>query len=224
MPRTHAQTPASFSARLVLAAACVPLMASALAMTGCSNPGTMSGNPDPAEVRAQEAADRKKALDFWREGIAFEEEDRPDRAIISYRKSIETYPDIPMAWNNLGVLLMAQGGEDHLAAAQAFNKAAELAPSDPLPLYNLGTLWEKVGRPDEAMKYYDEAIGRDENHLPSLRRSVLIDSLRGEGDEQTLERIHRALMIETDPWWNERLRREEIRVKQQIETARARQY
>lgn len=222
MPRTRSHSSASLFARLALAGAASVLLLGAAAMPGCH--GTGSAGPDPADVRAQEAADRKKALEFWREGLAFEEDKRPDRAIISYRKSIETYPDIPMAWNNLGVLLMANGGEDHLAAAQAFNKAADLAPSDPLPLYNLGTLWEKVGHPDEAKKYYNEALERDENHLPSLRRSILIDSLRGAGDEQTLEHISRALVIESDPWWNERLRREQIRVKQQIETARSRQY
>ncbi len=222
MPNTRRRTRWLSSARSRAALACVASGLALAALPGCHAGGR--AGPDPADIRAQEEAARREALKLWREGLAFEQDDRPDRAIISYQKAIAAYRDIPMPWNNLGVLLMAKGGENHIAAANAFMTAAELAPADPVPYYNLGTLWEKTAHLDDAQKFYLRALDREPNHLPSLRRSILLDSLRGQGDEDTLERIRRAMVIESDPWWNERLRREEIRVQQQIENARASRY
>lgn len=126
-------------------------------------------------------------------------------AIEKYRAALAEYNELPAAWNNLGRLLMKRG--DNLAAADAFKTASELSPTDPRPLTNLGALWESLGYLDDASKWYDQALQRDENHQPALRRFLLVQELRGKPDDSTPGRLKKALLIEQDPWWINRFKR-----------------
>lgn len=144
-----------------------------------------------------------------------------ERAIELYQRAIRTYNDLPGAWNNLG-LLWAETGKNR-QAADAFKEAARLSPTDPRPHYNLGVLYEKNNWGKEAAEQYSAALARDEYDLPSLRRAILLDRRMLIATEQTYDRIHRALLIETDEDWHHRFEREQIRVQNQLERQRERE-
>jgi tetratricopeptide (TPR) repeat protein len=90
----------------------------------------------------------KRALaDAERQGIAqrdllklravnkqFVDEDLPG-ALEQYRLTRELYPDFMPPWNNSGMILRGMGRFDEAAAM--FEKAAELAPRNSIPLFNL---------------------------------------------------------------------------------------
>jgi tetratricopeptide (TPR) repeat protein len=126
-------------------------------------------------------------------------------AIAKYRAAIEEYREIPVAWNNLGDLLAKQN--DYMAAQDAFLTASELSPTDPRPLYNLGALWEERKYFDDALKWYDQALTRDEQYQPALRRYLLVQSIQNKPGVKTAERLKTALLLEKDPWWVERLQK-----------------
>ena len=194
----------------VLAAICVALLAPAL--TGCESNkryrplvGNSSFGDDSVE-RQQEAIELAAR--------AFEEPD-PDTAIAMYRDVVKIYRDLYPAWNNLGTLLMEQ--RRYLEAAEAFNTAAGLSPTDARPVYNIGLLYDRSGYLDDAREHYSRALVRDPNYLPALRGLIRADSILNEADEETLEMIQRALRLEQNEKWREWLLLRKIRIENLID-------
>ena len=153
-----------------------------------------------------------KATQSVKDAQRLEIEGKNKEAMDKYREAINTYHDMPVAWNNLGRLLMMDS--EAMQAAEAFKTAAELSPSDPVAMYNLGCLWESRNWLEDAAKWYDQAIVRDPNYLPALRRRVIIDQKLDRVDKETFEDIRRALLLEKDPWWIDRLQRARLRLQQ----------
>jgi tetratricopeptide (TPR) repeat protein len=172
-------------------------------------PFEMPADASP-EVRAAQVA---KAESLSRDAQRLELAGKSDRAIDTYRAAIAEYREIPVAWHNLGVLLAKKGR--NLEAAEAYKTASELSPTDPRPLYNLGTLWEDLGYLDDAARWYDEALQRDPNYLPALRRSVLVDDLRNRLNQTSAERLKAAILMEREPWWINRFKRIQQRMNEQ---------
>lgn len=137
-----------------------------------------------------------------------------DDAIEFYKRSIMVYRDFPASWNNLGALLMDRG--KYLEARECFQIAAQLSPTDPRPLANLGALYAKQSWLDEAARYYGQALERNPNDLESLRESVRLDHERDIRTSATLDRCRRALMLEKDPAWRDYLLRQETVVQSRV--------
>ena len=199
------------------ALSCV-LISLAAALAACSGSGQSSSDTEPPD-RSNEVVQIDKAAALVREAQRYEVIDKDDVALEKYTQAIETYRELPVAWNNMGTLLMKKG--DNLKAAEAFMTASELSPTDPRPLHNLGSLWEKTGELGEAAKWYDRALERDEAYLPSLRRRILIDQLRDTVDSKSVARTRKALLLEKDPWWIDRIKRAELRFKESENSASA---
>ncbi|MBX3386974.1 MAG: hypothetical protein KF768_10415 [Phycisphaeraceae bacterium] len=186
-------------------------LALALAIAAASGCNSGSATSDAERVRLDEANAARKALEHVREAERLERNTKNDLAIEEYLRAVRLYRELPAAWNNLGRLLMIKG--ENNAAAEAFRIAADLSPADPKPVYNLGALWESMGWPDDASRYYTEALARDQNHLPSLRRSILLDVNLGRATDQTENRLRRALLLESDPDWRGHLMRAQVRMR-----------
>lgn len=123
----------------------------------------------------------------------------PERAAVLYREAVEIYPEFAAAWNNLGNLYMGQ--QAYLDAAEAFARAAEHAPSDPRPLYNLGLTWDRAGWLPDSLRFYKQALVRDPRYLPALRGAIRAERLLQITEPGTLERLKVALGQETDEKW-----------------------
>lgn len=188
-------------------------LAATLAAAGCAGKGRHQAFEPPADadpvVRARLIA---KAEALSRDAQRYELAGKEEQAIATYRQAIATYSEIPVAWHNLGVLLAKQGR--NLEAAEAYKTASELAPTEPVSLYNIGVLWEDLGYLDDAARWYDEALGRDPNYLPALRRSVLVDDLRNKLSQTTAERLKAAILMEREPWWINRFKRIQQRMNE----------
>lgn len=196
-------------------ALCLIALAGIAALAGCtaSRPALPAGET-PQQISAQ----IDKASSLTRDAQRLENVGRDREAADKYREAIAIYRELPVAWNNLGRLMMKESS--NLAAAEAFKTAAELSPTDPRPVHNLGTLWESLGYFDDAARWYGEALSRDENYLPSLRRIAIVEEIRNKPDATTLERVRRALLIEQDPWWKDKFRRDRLRFEDLINTSK----
>ena len=188
-----------------------------LSAPGCA--GSRAGRDDPVDSGDIGAEVREAGL-LVREAQRYEVAGDDARAIEQYQRATQAYNEMPVAWNNLGRLLMKRG--ENLAAANAFKTASELSPTDPRPMYNLGALWEQLGYYEDAEHWYDEALIRDQRHLPSLRRAILVDQLRDKVRPITAERLKIALLMEREPWWLDRFKRYQIHLRASLsESGRA---
>jgi len=71
------------------------------------------------------------------------------KAVNSYRKALEEFPDHPKALSSLGLaLLQSQQYED---ALQIYQRVAQLSPTDPVPFERLAQLSERLGKIKEAI-------------------------------------------------------------------------
>lgn len=133
--------------------------------------------------------------------IAFDQKGLHDRAKESYEKAIKAEPEDAQALNNLGFSLYQNG--NYRAAVDRLKRAVKLAPKDERILNNLGlalcrlgkfdeafknfaraggelngrintaTMLERLGRDDEAIKYYEAARRIDPNN--SIAEHRLLD-------------------------------------------------
>ncbi len=193
----------------VLAYQCSPrtIIATALLLaaltTGCAKGAKRTDNVTPAEsVRIAEA-----------HSAAFEASRATDPAKASkkYSDALNRYDDFPAAWNNLGVALMQQG--EYLDAETAFARAAEQSRTDPRPLFNRGLLWLNRHYPADARRHFNEALQRDPYYLPALRGSIECDIQLRETTPETLDNIRRALLLEKDTKWLERLETQRVKIQ-----------
>ena len=158
----------------------------------------------PAEERQRrEAAIRDADRAF--------QENNPEKAEQLYMSAIAKYPDFGQAWNNLGVVLMSQSR--FLEAGEAFDRAADLEPTDPRPPYNRGLLWFDRGYLRESMPFFLESLERDPNYLPALRSAVRTAVLLRETSDLTLQQIKRAMLLETDQQWRDFFERQRLLIE-----------
>ncbi len=186
------------------------LAAAGPALVGCKTNKSDQLSRDASRMRQEEAEAAKQCLALVREGQRLEKLKKTDQAIKLYREAVEVYPESPFAWNNLGRLFMQR--QENMEAATAFEQAARLSTADPVPVHNLGTLYESMGWENDAQRYYTEALQRDPNYVPSLRRSVWLDVSYNKVTDLTEQRLKRALMLNKDPKWQELLLRAKVRM------------
>lgn len=185
-------------ARLALAAA---LAAGVSCASSTARPGDAEATPAQLRQRAIALAERAQRADHA---------GRTDDAERLYRESVATDPQLFMAWNNLGELLLRSG--EHADAVLAFREAAALEPTDPRPLYNVGLTYTRSGWAEEALKAFRDALARDPTHVPSLRGAARAAEMLRVADETALTHVREGMLRDTDPTWHAYFQRQEFRI------------
>ena len=88
--------------------------------------------------------------------LAAQDRDDPERAEALLRQAMAADPYHGPAHGNLGVLLL-EAGKLYDAAWQ-FQYAAKLMPNNPDPLFNLGIVYERAGKPRLAAEHYERLL------------------------------------------------------------------
>ncbi len=181
-----------------------------LALAGCNSTSKSQVEIDAATRNEQMA----QGISLAREAQINQKNGYAALATRQYRDAVTLNPEMPAAWNNLGILLMEQ--KEFMLAATAFRKAADLLPTDPRPYENLGLCYRSARHAKESLEFYGKSLERDENWLPSLRGAILSAMELQIVDELLLERIDRALLIETDAAWRLQLASYKLRVQGEL--------
>ncbi len=92
---------------------------------------------------------------------------RIGESVRGFRAALAKRPSDPVVLNNLGVALMDAG--DVEGARAAFLEARRANPNFPEPLYNLGRLEERGGRPDSAVAFYEACLKVSSSFEPAHR-------------------------------------------------------
>ena len=95
---------------------------------------------------------------YWRNGN-LEEADRILQSAVDGARNIKNTWIEALAWHALALVKSAQA--DIIGAIQAFLQAAELAPEQIFPWSNLGTLYNNIGKSDEALVSFIKAVKRN---------------------------------------------------------------
>ena len=87
-------------------------------------------------------------------------------AIQCFKKSTETEPEYPYAWNSLGYYILNTQQNDNKAIKEAieyFDKAIALEPNFSYAYYNKGYALYSLKQYEEAIEYFDKAIALEPN-------------------------------------------------------------
>jgi tetratricopeptide (TPR) repeat protein len=194
------------------------LLAGLASLSACEAPTKESRQPLPPSAAVPQTERITKA---HQEAKRAARATTPEKQEEYYRRAVAYYAEYAPAWNNLGVALMDQ--QRYLEAAEAFQRAADLAPSDPRPLYNHGLLFFRRAYPREALPYFLEALDRDPHYLPALRAAIQSEVRQRDVSQATLDRIQSALLLETDPGWQRFFELQRIRIEADLESQKKRQ-
>src|SRR5688500_6842322 len=74
------------------------------------------------------------------------------RAVQSYARAIQEYPEDPAAHNSIGLALLNLKRYDD--ALKVYNRAHHLSPDDPVPLEKSADVLERLGRLQDAANQY----------------------------------------------------------------------
>jgi YYY domain-containing protein len=88
---------------------------------------------------------------------------RPDEAEAAYTKAAEAAPTVGN-YNKLGFELIGMGRPER--AEPALLKAIQIDPSEPEPYFNLGQVYERLGKREQAIQNYQEYLGRAKPDAP----------------------------------------------------------
>lgn len=179
-------------------------------LVGCSGSGRPPALESPSDREARLAAAHRA----YRDGVTADKAGRLDRAREHYEAALRNDPEFGPAWNNLGRIHLEQG--DYVSAQQALLRAADLSLSDPRPYENLGLVYWRTQWTPEALKYYGMALERDPNSINALRGAIAASMHLNQVNEESLERVRRALLIETNPQWRREFEFFKIRVENEL--------
>lgn len=110
-------------------------------------------SPPPATVT--ETAD-----DWFDKALRLEDADAR-AAQAAYERVVELEPDFVAAWINLGRLLHTR--HDEKKAELVYRRGIQECGANPLLFFNLGVVLEDLGKIDDAIEAYQNALGEDPN-------------------------------------------------------------
>ncbi len=128
-------------------------------LTAYNPPAESARNPVGADRLSRQAAD---AIDRG----------EMDRAEDLLRRALAHDLYFGPAHNNLGVVFLERG--QLYEAANEFEWARKLMPSEPDPRVNLGLCLERAGRVEDAMASFDAALQVSPEHLPAIQGAALL--------------------------------------------------
>ena len=180
--------------------------------------GTLSGCQSRPKIDTSAAVDAERrlvqAVQLNGQAAQLAAEGKDDEAILKYQESLGLRDDIAATWNDLGVLLMQR--KVFVDAVEAFKRAGDLAPSDPRPPTNAGLAYHRAGFDADAMRYYREAMRRDDRWLDALRGAAVSQMRLRRASLEAKQLVERGLLIDPDAEWRDLFERELYRIEREL--------
>ena len=176
---------------LLLALAALPLGGCATARRPAAR-DYQTRQDDPRRDTALARQDNAKAADLIDAG-----DDAAAEKLL--RDALTADIEFGPAHNNLGKVYFRQG-KLYLAAWE-FQYAAKLMPNQPEPRNNLGLVFEQVGKLDDAVKYYGQAMGMEPDNGQFIGNLARARVRRGDGGGEVRELLDKLVLRDDRPAW-----------------------
>lgn len=174
--------------------------------------GCHQANDNPRKTIAEEIAKRQagfsESMRLYESGLKEYRASNLDQAKIHLQKAVAQDDRNPHAWMALGLVEFKR---DRLFdAAYAFHKASHIEPSRYEPLYNIGILYETIGRYDQAIEAYEKAFQLAPNQVEVMENLARCYIKTNQNPEHTKELIDKAILSEERPQWQDWLKEQSI--------------
>ncbi len=137
-------------------------------------------------------------------------------AMAFYKEATTLSSDAPSAaWNNLGMLHLKH--KEYLDARRYLSTASQIAPLDPQPMYNLGLTYHNAGWDRQALESFLLALDREPNYIEAIRGAATATMRLRLTEEDALDRLKHALLVETDATWRDVFERERLAMESRLE-------
>ncbi|HEY7310169.1 MAG TPA: tetratricopeptide repeat protein [Gemmataceae bacterium] len=113
-------------------------------------------------------------------------------------RAVERFPLLPQLWFDCAIV--CRSCENHEGEIDALQHALQIRPSWGMALRRLAEVYERDGRPDEALELFQRAVARAP--LEAVNHGCLADALWRKGDRETaLRHLHQALLLDPGYEW-----------------------
>jgi len=173
-------------------------MAMILGIAGCQSPAadSVTGYETVAGegIHDTETARKHNAL-----GLKALDEDDLEKAEQSFKHALEADVMFGPAHNNLGKVYFTR--KLYYKAAWEYQYAIKLMPHHPEPKYNLGLVYESVGKIDEAVDLYSEARDLEPDNPILIGNIARARVKRGDKGIEIRDLLTELLLKDTRPDW-----------------------
>lgn len=155
---------------------------------------------------------RAQAQDLYHRGLSLYEQADLDEAQQLLQQAVQIDERHASAWMALGVVEF----ERHrlFDAAHAFDKVTTLRPSRYEPHFNLGQVFESIGRYPKAIEAYEKALELAPGRVEVMENLARCYIATGQNLGETQRLVDRALVLERRPEWRVWLRQQARELEQ----------
>lgn len=179
-------------------------IAASVCLSGCASIWHKQEAQRYETVATQGRRDSKEAKAKHAEALVIIEKGNPDKlhkAENLLNEALVADVRYGPAHNSLGMVYFLQ--QKLYLAAWEFEYAAKLMPSHPQPLNNLGLVYERAGKYDDAISYYSMALSRDEDDPEVIANLVRARLDNGDKGQDIKSMISDLALYHPDPKWQE---------------------
>lgn len=167
--------------------------------------GCQQSSDNPRKVIAEAISKRQtrfsESMRLYEFGLKQYRASNLDQAENYLQKAVTQDERNSHAWMALGLV---EFKKDRLFdAAYAFHKASRIEPSRYEPLYDIGILYETIGRYDQAIEAYEKALHLAPNQVEVMENLARCYIKTNQKPERIKELIDKAILSEERPqWWD----------------------
>ncbi len=148
---------------------------------------------------AERQARRSESAKHYDEGMAHYRSGQLAKAEGAMTQAIQADDGNAVAWTARGIVLAES--DQPLQALQSFERASRLAPLRYEPRFNMGSAFESLGRYEQAVCFYQQALELAPGELQTMENLARCYIHLNTKFDQAGELIRRALIQEMRPEW-----------------------
>lgn len=188
-------------------------LASLAVVAGCASPEADAARRLESKLADRDAT-RRQVTAIVQDALNALAKDEHDRSAELALRAIEIDDGFADSWLILGLVRFQQ---DRLQdAAVALQRAADLAPSNPIPRYNLGIVFETAGLYDRAIEAYESALRLAPDDLYTIENLARTYVRAKQSFPRALELVQQALQREYREHWREWLIIQESLLRERV--------